>query len=121
MANVQIGGYGHSDVVGFPQDFYVPVTGFVISMQTSFLVLNPAGTLATGTVNLPKGFDGAYIEISSTQTQTAITLTPATGDSIVGAVTALVANTRVAYRYTLNGTGNAVTPGANANSWVRVQ
>ena len=125
MANVQTG-YGHSDIVAEPFDFYVPLTGFTITMQTAKLVLNPAGTLATGTVNLPLNPpDGTLAEISSTQTQTALTLNANTGDSIVGAVSALVANTRVAYRYTLFGTAGANAPvgaaTANARTWIRVQ
>jgi hypothetical protein len=125
MANVQVG-YGHGDVVAEPFDFYVPLTGFSITMQTAKLVLNPAGTLATGTVNLPLNPpDGTLAEISSTQTQTALTLNANTGDSIVGAVSALVANTRVAYRYTLFGTAGANAPlgatTANARTWIRVQ
>ncbi|MGH9917512.1 MAG: hypothetical protein ACRD6W_01365 [Nitrososphaerales archaeon] len=115
--------YGHGDVVGVPFDFYIPLTGFAITMQTGILVLNPAGTLATGAVTLPLNpVDGAYGEISSTQTQTALTVSANTGDSIVGtAVTALVADTRVAYRYTLNGFQPASGAAVNPRSWVRVQ
>lgn len=119
-------GYGHNDLLAEPFDFYVPLTAFAITMQTAKLVLNPAGTLATGTVTLPLNPpDGCLLEISSTQTQTALTMTANTGDSIVGAVTALVANTRVAYRYTLFGSAGANAPAGtatvNARTWVRVQ
>lgn len=125
MANVQQG-YGHGDLCAEPFDFYVPLTGFTITMQTAKLVLNPAGTLATGTVNLPLNPpDGCLAEISSTQTQTALTVAANTGDLIVGAVTALVANTRVAWRYTLFGSAGPGAPQgaatANARTWVRVQ
>jgi len=116
-------GYGGSDVVAEAFDFYVPLTGFTITMQTGKLVLNPAGTLATGTVNLPLNPpDGAIAEISSTQTQTALTVAANTSDSLVGGtVSALVANTRVAWRYSLNGTKNSTGAVVNARSWVRVQ
>jgi hypothetical protein len=118
MTAIQVG-YGHSDVVAEPFDFYVPLTAFTIAMQTAKLVLNPAGTLATGTVTLPLNPpDGTLAEISSTQTQTALTLSANTGDSIVGAVTALVANTRVGYRYSLFGD---ILKGANPRTWIRVQ
>lgn len=126
MANVQQG-YGHSDLCAEPFDYAVPLTAFAITMQTAKLVLNPAGTLATGAVTLPLNPpDGCLAEISSTQTQTAVTVTANTGDLIAGtAVTALVANTRVAWRYTLFGTaGNGAPLGAataNARTWVRVQ
>lgn len=116
-------GYGPGDCIGYPYDFYVPVTAFVITMITGILVLNPAGTLATGTVNLPSSPpDGALAEISSTQTQTALVVAAATGDLIAGAaVTALVANTRVGWRYSLNGTKNSTGATVNVRTWVRVQ
>ncbi len=118
-------GYGHSDPVGAPHDFYAGanvLAGFNITMQSAALTLNPAGTLATGTVTLPLNPpDGCLAEISSTQTQTALTLNANTGDSIVGAVSALVANTRVAYRYSLNGSQAGNAAAINARTWVRVQ
>ena len=115
-------GYGSGDVVAQGFDFYVPLTGFNIQMQTGILVLNPAGTLATGTVVLPQNPpDGAVAEISSTQTQTALTVSAGSGDSIAGAaVTALVAVTRVKYRYSLNGTKNSSGAVVNPRTWVRV-
>lgn len=115
-------GYGAGDPIGYPFDFYVPLTAFTITMQTGILVLNPAGTLATGTVNLPLNPpDGCLAEISSTQTQTAITVAANTSDLIAGAaVTALVANTRVGYRYSLNGTKNSTGVVVNPRTWVRV-
>ena len=70
MANIQ-GGYGHGDVFGVPFDFYggaTLVTGSTITMQTNQLVVNPTGTLAALTVNLPLNpVDGACAEITSTQ------------------------------------------------------
>lgn len=125
MANVQLG-YGHSDAVGVPFDYYAGAniaTAFAITMITSFLVLAPTGTLATGAVTLPLNPpDGCLAEISSTQTQTAVTVSANTGDTIVGtAVTALVANTRVAYRYSLNGSQAGNAAAVNARTWNRVQ
>ena len=118
-------GYGNTDPVGMPGQFFGGaniLTGFNITMTSARLVLNPSGTLATGTVTLPLNPpDGCVAEISSTQTQTALTLSANTGDSIVGAVTALTANARVAYYYTLNGSvaGNAAA--VNPRTWVRIQ
>jgi hypothetical protein len=101
-----------------PFELYVPLTGFSISPVSSDLVLNPAGTLATGTVTFPTNpIDGQRLTITSTQTQTAITLTAGTGDTINNAVTALVANTPVTYRYSLNGAIG--TAGTNARTWFR--
>jgi hypothetical protein len=115
-------GYGSGDPLAVPFDYKVPLTGFSISPQSNKLVLNPAGTLATGTVLLPLNpLDGQTLRVVSTQTQTAITFTANTGDSIVGSITALVANTPVEYSYTLYGTGNSINPGTNPRTWVRTQ
>jgi hypothetical protein len=136
MANIQVG-YGHGDSVGVPFDFYVPLTGFAITMQTNLLVLNPAGTLATGAVTLPLNpVDGALAEISTTQILTAFTVAANTGDVIVngvlGAVTQITpvasttagsATATLRYRYTLNGFVTNTLTGAvsNARTWFRIQ
>jgi hypothetical protein len=110
-------GYGSQDSVAIPFDFYVPLTGFSITPQTNRLLLNPAGTLATGTVLLQKNpLDGASLTISSTQTQTAITITPDAADSIVNAPTALVASTEVRIVYSLYG---SIPKGLNPRTWFR--
>lgn len=112
-------GYGPGDSVATPFDYYIPLTGFSISPQTSMLVLRPAGTLATGTVLMPLNpSDGARLRVVSSQTQTAITFTANTGDAIAGAITALVANTPVEYAYSLYG---SITAGTNPRTWLRVQ
>jgi hypothetical protein len=137
MSNIQQG-YGHSDLCAEPFDFYVPLTGFSITMQTAKLVLNPAGTLATGAVTLPLNPpDGCIAEISSTQIVTALTVAANTGDLIVSGVLAAVtgltpvasaaagsASATIKYRYTLFGSipQNTVTGvGSNPRTWVRVQ
>ncbi len=124
-------GYGKGDVIASGFDFAVPLTGFTLTMQTGTLVLNPAGTLATGTVTLPLNPpDGAVAEISSTQTITALTVNANTGDSLVGTaittVTVLAAgapgaNGRLVLRYSLVGTTNSAGVTVNTRSWVRVQ
>ena len=137
MSNIQLG-YGHGDVVGVPFDFYAGstlVTGSTITMQTAVLVLNPTGTLAALTVNLPLNpVDGADASITSTATITALTLNANTGDSIVpgvlGALTALTpaaattaggATATVRFKYTLNGFQPASGAAVNPRSWIRVQ
>jgi hypothetical protein len=71
----------------------VPTTGFNIAANTNYLVLVPAGTLATGTVTFPNNvLDGKTFTLSSTQTITALTLTPNTGQTINGSLTTLSAN-----------------------------
>lgn len=80
-----------------------PVTAFSIQVlnSTNVLSLTPAGTLATGTILLPLApQDGQRVRIFDTQIQTALTITPATGQTINGtAITALAANTPIEYIY----------------------
>jgi hypothetical protein len=93
-----------AQIAGVPgYQYVVPLTAFSIQAlnATSNLYLNPAGTLATGTVLLALNpSDGQVFCIESTQTQTALTVTGATGQTVGGsAVTALVANTKVCWFY----------------------
>jgi hypothetical protein len=139
MSNYQVG-YGHGDVVGVPFDFYAGatlVTGSTITMQTAVLVLNPTGTLAALTVNLPLNpVDGADASITSTQVISAagLTVNANTGDVIVngvlGAATSLTpaatatsgsATATIKYKYTLNGFQPASGAAVNPRSWIRVQ
>lgn len=137
MANIQVG-YGHGDVAGIPFDFYggaTLVTGSTITMQTAQLVVNPTGTLAALTVNLPLNpVDGCCAEITSTQVLTSLTVSANTGDVIVngvlGAVSALTpaatgtagsATATVKYKYTLNGFQPASGAAVNPRTWIRVQ
>lgn len=93
--------------------FNTPLTGFTLTgtNYTSLLYLTPAGTLATGTVTMPAlENDGQRFCIASSQTQTALTVTANTGQTIVGtAVTALVIGTQVCWVYR-----------ASTLSWYRV-
>ena len=94
-----------------------PVTAFSITVGAgvSRLMLTPAGTLATGTITLPAApVDGQEVCIFDTQTQTALTLSANTGQTISNAVTALTANTRVCYVYA----GTTANAGTAAN-WYR--
>jgi hypothetical protein len=142
MSNIGLG-YGHSDVVGVPFDFYsgaagVP-TGAVFTMQTNQLVLNPAGAVAV-TVNLPLNpVDGCCAEISNVAALVAsvITLTAVnanTGDTIATAglgvplTITVVASTSggsaintIKYKYTLNGFQPASGAAVNPRTWFRVQ
>jgi hypothetical protein len=82
----------------------IPVTGFSItcSNASSKLILNPAGTLATGTITLkPNPFDGEEYTISSSQTITLLTLSPNTGQTIRGTITTLAANSFARYVWLL--------------------
>lgn len=93
--------------------YNVPVTGFTITMTVlqSALSLNPAGTLATGTIVLPPtATDGKYVTLFSSQTITALTLSTSNGAAITNPVTTLAANGPVVgYIYSLS-----------ANAWRRI-
>jgi hypothetical protein len=83
----------------------VPLTGFSVSFnsvsQPEMIFLQPAGTLATGTLVFPpagKNRVGQILSIMSTQIVTSLTVT-STGLTLVGtAVTALAANVRIAWQ-----------------------
>ncbi len=65
-----------------------PTTGFAITIgnTTATLRLTPAGALATGTVTLPAApVDGQIARVLSSQTVTALTVSPSAGQSVVGA------------------------------------
>lgn len=82
--------------------YNVPVTGFALTIGAGvqYLILNPAGTLATGAVTMPAApTDGFVVTISSTQVITALTLTPNSGQTINGLTTALAASIAIKYLY----------------------
>ncbi len=81
----------------------VPTTGNTVSANgpTQLLLLQPAGTLATLTVVMPSApVDGQRFKVYSSQTLTALTVNPATGQTINGtAITTLSAGTSFVYIY----------------------
>jgi len=85
----------------------VPLTGFSITILTGTkdLVLNPAGTLALGTVTLPAlPNDGDVVNVSSTQTITGLTVSPSAGQTVLNAPTTLSAGTGFGYIYSASST-----------------
>jgi len=79
-----------------------PMTGFTIAAgaTVSLLVLNPAGTLATGTVTFPANpADNQPFELMSSQTVTALTANTSDSSTSNGAPTALTANIAVKFRF----------------------
>jgi hypothetical protein len=85
----------------------VPVTAFSITIanNTSTLILNPAGTLATGTITMPATpIDGQEVQITSSQTVTACTFSPNASQTISNAPTTLVAGVGNKFIYHLAGT-----------------
>lgn len=97
------------DIAGQEKYSYqVPVTAFTITPANfiSLLYLNPAGTLATGTLTLQANpSDRQKFCLQDTQTQTAITIAASTGQTLsagtfgLATPTALVANTRYCWLY----------------------
>lgn len=88
-------------------DYQVPTTGFsyTFGSGTNILMMNPAGTLATGTITMPASpVDGMTITISSTRQITALTIQGNTGQSLVSPVTFLPANQATTYVYRLSNT-----------------
>lgn len=72
---------------GWAYEVVVPLTGFAhaIPVHTGMCLLTPAGVLATGTLTLPvQAADGFQQHILTSQTVTALTVAPATGQTIVG-------------------------------------
>ncbi len=89
-----------------------PSTGFTINvgLSCSHLLLDPSGTLATGTINFPSApVNGQKLTISSTQIQTALTLAAA-GATIKNPATALTAGQAVGWIYDAGNT-----------TWYRIQ
>lgn len=100
-------------------DYQVLTTGFsyTFAAGVQVLVIDPAGTLATGTITMPAApADGMTITFSSSQQITALTMA-GNGASLVGAVTFLPAKTGVTYVYRATGTTwfpTATVPGTGS-------
>lgn len=88
-------------------NLYTPGAGFNITVPTpvaeqQWMLIQPAGTLATGTVTLPLNTgvpDGTQVLITSTQIITAFTIALNGAAAIFGNVTTLSAGAAVCYRY----------------------
>jgi hypothetical protein len=90
-------------------NLYTPGAGFNITVPTpvaeqQWMLIQPAGTLATGTVTLPLNTgvpDGTEVLITSTQTITAFTIALNGAAAIFGGLSTLPAGAAVRYRYYL--------------------
>jgi hypothetical protein len=88
-------------------NLYVPGTGFNITVPTpvsndQWMLLQPAGTLATGTITLPLNTgvpDGTTVLITTTQEITSLTIALNGASAIFGAVTSLGAGCATVYRF----------------------
>jgi hypothetical protein len=84
-----------------PYQYEKPATGFTLRCRpgVDLLVLDPAGTLATGTIYLPDNpGDGDKLIVATSQAVTALTVSAA-GATVTGAPNALVAGGRVEFRF----------------------
>lgn len=80
----------------------VPTTGFTntIADTTSYYVIEPAGTLATGTLTMPASpINEQVVTIASTQTITALTHSPNTGQTLKGALTTIAVDGNASWIY----------------------
>jgi hypothetical protein len=88
-------------------NLYVPGSGFNITVPTpvsndQWMLLQPAGTLATGTITLPLNTgvpDGTTVLITTTQEITSLTIALNGASAIFGGVTSLAAGTATAIRF----------------------
>jgi hypothetical protein len=98
-------------------NIYVPGTGFNIAMpapvsQQQWVLIQPAGTLATGTVTLPLNTatpDGTEVLITTTQQITGFTLAPNNATALYGDPTTLAAEDFFRMRFV-----------QATNSWYRI-
>lgn len=82
--------------------YNVPVTGFSITIanNTEFLILEPAGNLASGTITLPPGpLDGQSLTIACTKNVSGLTLTPNTGQTVATTAASLSAGVGISFLY----------------------
>jgi hypothetical protein len=97
--------------------FLVPTAGqsLQINNNVANVVMDPAGTLATLTLLMPLvPVDGQHLAIASTQTITALTLTPQAGATIAQNPTAITVSTTTSY-------GLKFIWRASVSKWIRLQ
>jgi hypothetical protein len=88
-------------------NLFVPSSGFNITVPTpvsndQWMLLQPAGTLASGTITLPLNTgvpDGTSVLITTTQEITSLTIALNGASAIFGGVTSLAAGTATALRF----------------------
>lgn len=80
--------------------YFTPVNGatLVLNENVENAVINPAGTLATLVINMPKNpNDGQTVTVGTSQTLTTITLVPGAGHVIKNTITTLPAGNGFQY------------------------
>lgn len=111
-ADTQIAGGGPSQSVlltmskmnALPYQYAAPLTGTTVAVAptTGSMVIDPAGTIAALTLTLPAATaltDGQQLAISSSQTVTALTITPGSGTTVSNSPTAITISTTATYGY----------------------
>lgn len=102
-----------------PYQYEAPLTGasITVASTTGKLILGPAGTIATLTVVFPAAStlaDGQTLEVGTSNTVTALTITPGSGTTVSNTPTALTVSTTASYGYKF------IYRTANTN-WYRLQ
>jgi len=96
------GGHQAGAPCGGNYSYQQPTSGATLT-ATAYLaayVVDPAGMLAALTVVVPPtANDGQFFELSTTQTITALTVDPASGQSVIGGSLTLGTNTGAGWRY----------------------
>jgi hypothetical protein len=98
-------------------NLYVPSTGFSLPVPTpvsqqQWMLLQPVGTLATGTIVLPLNTltpDGTAVLVTSTQQVTSLSITANGAASVFGAPSSITATTPFTLRFY-----------QSTNSWYRI-
>ena len=90
----------------YAYDYQTPTTGFSYTFPAGVqvLLMNPASTLATGTITMPAyPSDGMTVSFSSTQAIVGLTVSPNTGQTVLnGTAINLSAGQSVSYIYRLS-------------------
>lgn len=87
-----------------PTQYATPLTATSVTVlpTTGTMLLDPAGTIAALTVVFPAAtslIDGQILRIASSQTVTALTITPGTGTTVSNSPSAITISTTAPYNY----------------------
>ena len=100
--DIKIGGLPYPPAAPLPTvDYTTPATGFNYTVPNgkTNAIIEPAGTLATGTINMPAvPTDGQRLTISSTQQITTLTMS-GNGKTLNGALVTIGANGFATWQY----------------------
>ncbi|HEY1794927.1 MAG TPA: hypothetical protein VGG57_02285 [Stellaceae bacterium] len=99
---VTAGGHQAGAPCGGNYAYQQPTSGVTLTASTylAAFVIDPSATLSALTVvTPPTANDGQFFELSTTHTITALTVNPASGQSVTGGSLTLAANTGAGWRY----------------------